>query len=65
MAFNAVGIKEQGAGRYFKNILVPPGVPKAILREALKDQGFRVIVIRSNRPIAEQVSENPDIFRHQ
>jgi len=31
VAFNAVGIKEQGAGRYFKNILVPPGVPKAML----------------------------------
>jgi hypothetical protein len=32
------------------------------VREALKDQGFRVIAIRASRPIAEQVSENLDIF---
>ena len=31
------------------------------MREALKDQGFRVIAINSKRPIAEQVSENQDI----
>jgi ATP-dependent helicase YprA (DUF1998 family) len=33
------------------------------VREALKDQGFRVITIRSGRPIADQVSETLDIFR--
>jgi len=33
------------------------------MREALKDQGFRVVVINSKRAIAEQVSENSDIFR--
>ena len=34
------------------------------LREALRDQGFRVVAITWNRPIAEQVSENSDIFQH-
>jgi very-short-patch-repair endonuclease len=34
------------------------------VREALRDQGFRVIAIKSKRPIAEQVSENSDIFKH-
>jgi F-type H+-transporting ATPase subunit a len=29
--FNIVGIAKQGFGRYMKNSLVPPGVPKAIL----------------------------------
>src|SRR5262249_22053739 len=33
------------------------------VREALKDQGFRVIAITSNRPIAEQVAEHMDVFR--
>jgi hypothetical protein len=33
------------------------------VREALKDQGFRVIAIRSGRAIAEQLAEHPDIFR--
>jgi superfamily II DNA/RNA helicase len=35
------------------------------LREALKDQGFRVVAITSGRTIAEQVSENKDVFRRQ
>jgi len=34
-----------------------------ILREALKDQGFRVVAIAHNRPLAEQVAENADVFR--
>lgn len=34
------------------------------LREALRDQGFRVVAITWNRPIAEQVSENSDVFQH-
>jgi F-type H+-transporting ATPase subunit a len=29
--FNFVGIKSQGAGGYFKSMLFPPGVPKALL----------------------------------
>ena len=29
--FNYVGIKSQGAGKYFKSVLVPPGVPKLLL----------------------------------
>jgi very-short-patch-repair endonuclease len=33
------------------------------VREALKDQGFRVVAIRSGRAIADQVSEHMDIFR--
>jgi len=33
------------------------------LREALKDQGFRVVEIASSRPIAEQIVENADVFR--
>ena len=33
------------------------------LREALKDQGFRVIGIASSRPLAEQIAENADVFR--
>jgi hypothetical protein len=32
-------------------------------REALKDQGFRVIAINSRRPIAEQIWESFDVFR--
>jgi hypothetical protein len=35
------------------------------VREALKDQGFRVVAIRSGRAIADQVSEHLDIFRRQ
>ena len=34
------------------------------MREALKDQGFRVVAINSKRPIAEQVSESSDVFKH-
>jgi very-short-patch-repair endonuclease len=35
------------------------------VREALKDQGFRVVAIKSGRTILDQVSENYDIFlRH-
>ena len=29
--FNFVGIRSQGFGKYFKSVLVPPGVPKALL----------------------------------
>jgi hypothetical protein len=34
-----------------------------LVREALKDQGFRIVAIKSGRTIADQVSENMDIFR--
>jgi ATP-dependent helicase YprA (DUF1998 family) len=33
------------------------------VREALKDQGFRIVAIKSGRAIADQVAENMDIFR--
>ena len=36
-----------------------------MVREALKDQGFRVLSIKSGRAIADQVSENMDIFRRR
>ncbi len=29
--FNFVGIRSQGFGKYFKSVLIPPGVPKALL----------------------------------
>jgi hypothetical protein len=35
------------------------------MREALKDQGFRVVAIKSGRTIADQVSEHLDVFRRQ
>jgi hypothetical protein len=36
-----------------------------VVREALKDEGFRVIAIISGRPIAGQVAESADVFhRH-
>jgi F-type H+-transporting ATPase subunit a len=30
LIFNVVGIAKQGVGHYFKNIMFPPGVPKAL-----------------------------------
>jgi hypothetical protein len=33
------------------------------VREALRDQGFRVIAIKSGSKIADQVSANIDVFR--
>jgi hypothetical protein len=35
------------------------------VREALKDQGFRVIAIRWDRPFADKLAENPDVFQHR
>jgi len=34
-------------------------------REALRDQGFRVVAIKSGRSIDEQIPENMDIFRRR
>ena len=31
IVYNAMGIKAQGFGKYFKNAIVPPGVPKGLL----------------------------------
>ena len=36
-----------------------------MLREALKDQGFRVVAIKSRRTIAEHVAESMNVFRRQ
>jgi superfamily II DNA/RNA helicase len=36
-----------------------------IIREALKDQGFRVVAIKSGRAIADQISGNMDVFRRR
>jgi hypothetical protein len=33
------------------------------VREALKDQGFRVVAIKSGQTIADQILEHIDIFR--
>jgi hypothetical protein len=35
------------------------------VREALKDQGFRIVAIKSGPTIADQISEHLDIFRRQ
>jgi hypothetical protein len=35
------------------------------VREALRDQGFRVIAIKSGSKIADQVSANIDAFRRR
>jgi F-type H+-transporting ATPase subunit a len=31
LVFHGAGIKSQGLGHYFKNMVIPPGVPKAML----------------------------------
>jgi hypothetical protein len=35
------------------------------VRETLKDQGFRIVAIKSGQAISDQVSEHLDIFRRQ
>jgi very-short-patch-repair endonuclease len=36
-----------------------------LVRESIKDQGFRVVAIKSRQGIADQVSEHLDIFRRR
>jgi ATP-dependent helicase YprA (DUF1998 family) len=35
------------------------------VRDALKDQGFRIVAIKSGRTIGEQISDNMDLFRRE
>jgi F-type H+-transporting ATPase subunit a len=44
--FNAVGIKEQGFGPYFKGIAFPPGVPKVIYIILTPIELFSTIIVR-------------------
>lgn len=44
--YNWVGIREQGAGRYFKDAAVPPGVPVAALILVTPIELLQVFVIR-------------------
>ena len=44
--FNAIGIAKQGAFRYFKDTLFPPGVPKAIYILLTPIEFFSVFIIR-------------------
>jgi F-type H+-transporting ATPase subunit a len=44
--FNAVGIREQGFFRYFKNVLFPPGVPWPIYILLTPIEFFSTIVVR-------------------
>ena len=44
--YNWVGIREQGAGRYFKDAAVPPGVPKLALILVTPIELLQVFVIR-------------------
>jgi F-type H+-transporting ATPase subunit a len=44
--YNWIGIKEQGAGRYFKDAAIPPGVPAAALILVTPIELLQVFVIR-------------------
>ncbi|MCA1833507.1 MAG: F0F1 ATP synthase subunit A [Actinomycetota bacterium] len=46
VVFNAVGIKEQGFGPYFKGIMFPPGVPKVIYVILTPIELFSTIIVR-------------------
>jgi F-type H+-transporting ATPase subunit a len=46
LLYNYLGIKEQGAGRYFKDAAVPPGVPVAALILVTPIELLQVFVIR-------------------
>ncbi len=44
--FNVVGIKSQGLGGYFKSMLIPPGVPKALLILVVPIEFISTIFVR-------------------
>lgn len=44
--FNYVGIRKQGAARYFKAMLFPPGVPKALYLLLTPIEFFSTIIVR-------------------
>lgn len=44
--FNYVGIRRQGFGGYFKNMMLPPGVPKAIYPLLAPLEFFSTVIIR-------------------
>ena len=44
--YNYVGLREQGAGKYFKDAAIPPGVPKAALILVTPIELLQVFVIR-------------------
>jgi len=44
--YNWIGIREQGAGRYFKDAAIPPGVPAAALILVTPIELLQVFVIR-------------------
>ena len=44
--YNYIGIREQGAGRYFKDAAIPPGVPKAALILVTPIELLQVFIIR-------------------
>ena len=44
--YNFVGIKAQGVGGYFKSVLVPPGVPKALLILVTPIEFISTLIVR-------------------
>ncbi|MFX6605338.1 F0F1 ATP synthase subunit A, partial [Acinetobacter baumannii] len=44
--FNYIGIKRQGFGGYFKNMMFPPGVPKAIYPLLAPLEFLSTVIIR-------------------
>jgi F-type H+-transporting ATPase subunit a len=44
--YNFVGIKAQGVGGYFKSVLIPPGVPKALLILVTPIEFISTLVVR-------------------
>jgi F-type H+-transporting ATPase subunit a len=46
LLYNYIGIREQGAGRYFKDAAVPPGVPIGALILVTPIELLQVFVIR-------------------
>jgi len=46
VTYNGVGIREQGFFKYFKNIMFPPGVPKAIYILLTPIELFSTVIVR-------------------